>query len=176
MPLSAQRQDELFDVVDENDNIIGQETRGEVHRLGLKHRAVHIFIYNTDGDVLLQKRSPLKDVSPGKWTTACSGHVDAGETYDTAAVRELREELGIAIESIAALKYLSKYPPCEETGMEFVAAYAWVYSGAIEANPQEISATAWYSPKVLDREIIAHPERFARSFQWLWKQVRGANA
>ena len=74
---------------------IGQEHRSEVHRLGLKHRAVHMCCsYNTRGAVFLQKRSVTKDTWPGAWDSSASGHLDAGETYDACAVREVREELG----------------------------------------------------------------------------------
>lgn len=87
---------ELFDVVDEHDRVLRRETRAEVHRQRLLHRAVHILVFNARGEVYLQRRSAQKDTYPHRWTTSCSGHVDAGEDYDTAAVRELAEELGLA--------------------------------------------------------------------------------
>jgi len=86
---------ELFDVVDEQDRVVRQEARAEVHRLRLLHRAVHILVFNARGEVYLQRRSAKKDTYPNRWTTSCVGHVDAGEDYDTAAVRELAEELGL---------------------------------------------------------------------------------
>jgi isopentenyldiphosphate isomerase len=86
---------ELFDVVDEQDRVLRREARAEVHRQRLLHRAVHILVFNIRGEVYLQRRSAKKDTYPHRWTTSCSGHVDAGEDYDTAAVRELAEELGL---------------------------------------------------------------------------------
>ena len=85
---------EVFDVCDERDEIIGQKTRQEVHRLGLRHRAVHVLVFNARGEMFLQKRSMQKDCFPGKWDSSASGHLDCGEDYDACAVRELREELG----------------------------------------------------------------------------------
>jgi isopentenyldiphosphate isomerase len=89
--------DEIFDVVDEHDQVIRQETRREVHRRGLRHRAVHILIFNQRGQVFLQKRSMQNDSFPGAWDSSASGHLDTGEDYDACAVRELREEIGLEL-------------------------------------------------------------------------------
>jgi isopentenyldiphosphate isomerase len=72
---------EYFDEVDENDRVLGVITREEAHKKNIRHRAVHVFVQNTRGQWLLQRRSSGKDLDPLKWTTSCSGHVDAGETY-----------------------------------------------------------------------------------------------
>ena len=69
--------DEIFDVVDEADEVVGTETRREVHRRKLLHRAVHILIYNSKGEIFLQKRSMSKDSCPGLWDSSASGHVDS---------------------------------------------------------------------------------------------------
>ena len=71
--------DELLYEVDEHDAIIGPRTRGELHRLKLRHRAVHILLFNRRGEVFLQKRSASKDINPGLWDTSAAGHVDFGE-------------------------------------------------------------------------------------------------
>src|ERR1051325_4514503 len=89
--------EEIFDVVNERDEIIAQETRREVHRTGLKHRAVHVFVFNSRGEVFLQKRSMSKDSSPGLWDSSASGHLDCGEDYDACVVREMREEIGLNV-------------------------------------------------------------------------------
>ena len=89
--------EEIFDVVNERDEVIGQQSRSEVHRLGLMHRAVHVLVFNAAGQVFLQKRSMKKDRQPGLWDSSASGHVDSGEDYDACAVRELREEIGLQL-------------------------------------------------------------------------------
>src|SRR5436189_1813515 len=89
--------EEIFDVVNERDEVIGQECRSEVHRLGLRHRAVHVLIFNQRGEVFLQKRSMQKDTFPGAWDSSASGHLDRGEGYDDCALRELQEELGVVL-------------------------------------------------------------------------------
>src|ERR1041384_5371864 len=89
--------EEIFDVVNDKDEVIGQQTRSEVHRLGLPHRAIHVLVFNSRGQIFLQKRSMTKDRQPGLWDSSASGHLDRGEDYDSSAVRELREEIGLAL-------------------------------------------------------------------------------
>src|SRR5258708_25071344 len=89
--------DEIFDVVNDRDEVIGQACRAEVHRTGLKHRAVHLLIFNARGEIFLQKRSLKKDNFPGVWDSSSSGHLDQGEAYDACVLREVWEELGIKL-------------------------------------------------------------------------------
>ena len=92
--MTARVSQELLDVVDFEDRVTGVKMRGEVHAQGLMHRAVHVLVFNSAGQLFLQKRSMTKDESPGQWDTSAAGHVDSGETYLECAVRELAEELG----------------------------------------------------------------------------------
>src|SRR5258706_9314356 len=128
--------EEIFDVVNERDEVVGRETRREVHRTGLKHRAVHVFVFNSRGEVFLQKRSMSKDTHPGVWDSSASGHLDSGEDYDTCAVREVHEELGFRL-NCAPLRVL-KIDPCEDTGQEFVRVYKCESEGPFVLHPEEI--------------------------------------
>ena len=76
--------DERFDIVDASDRVIGSAPRSEIHARGLLHRAVHLWLHDPAGRILLQRRSLSKDREPGKWTSSVSGHVNTGEEYDTA--------------------------------------------------------------------------------------------
>lgn len=172
METSAQNPNEIFDVVDENDCVIGQATRAEVHRKKLFHRAVHILVSDADGNVILQKRSLAKDTAPGLLSTSCAGHVDAGETYDSAARRELEEELGIPPRETKNLKFLFAMPPQEQLGWEFIRVYRLNYAGTLKPNPAEIDSLAAFSPENIDREIRERPEIFAESFRLVWKKFR----
>lgn len=87
---------EYFEIVDENDEVIGKALRSDCHgNPSLIHRTAHVVVYGSDGRILLQKRSMSKDIQPGKWDTAVGGHLDPGENYLQAAVREMSEELGV---------------------------------------------------------------------------------
>ncbi|MCL5410407.1 MAG: NUDIX domain-containing protein [Patescibacteria group bacterium] len=87
---------EYFDVLDESGNFTGKKaTREEVHRKGLWHRVAHIWIVNSKGEVLIQKRASDKDSYPNMWAMSCEGHVSAGQEPMQGALRELKEELGI---------------------------------------------------------------------------------
>src|SRR5207248_10342261 len=96
--------DERFPIVDKNDRILRSASRSEVHGNNLRHRAVHILIFNPVGEVYLQQRSRWKDRHPLKWDSSAAGHVIATESYDDTAQRELKEELGISV----ALKKIVK--------------------------------------------------------------------
>lgn len=87
---------ELFPLCDEEGNVIGSATRGECHSGSkLLHPVVHLHVFNPQGELYLQKRPAWKDIQPGKWDTACGGHVDLGENVEMALRREVQEELGI---------------------------------------------------------------------------------
>lgn len=96
---------ELLDVVDENDEIIGQDTREDIHKQGLLHREVYVILYDHQKQALFQLRSQSRDTNPGKLTVSASGHVDLGSTYNETAVKELKEELGLSLK-IDDLKFL----------------------------------------------------------------------
>lgn len=88
--------EEMFPVVDENGTIISAATRGECHNGSkLLHPVVHLHVFNSKGEIYLQKRPAWKDIQPGKWDTAVGGHVDLGESVEMALKREVEEELGI---------------------------------------------------------------------------------
>ncbi|WP_309382275.1 NUDIX hydrolase [Cerasicoccus frondis] len=163
---------EIFDIVDEQDTVIGQAPRSRVHAQGLRHRAVHILVWNSQKQLFLQKRSMNKDQMPGVWTTSCSGHVDSGEDYNIAAVRELGEELGIMIPDASKLELLFKHPACRYTGEEFVQVYKLTWDGDMTLDPEEIDSGAWYAPDELDAFIRADRRNYAPSFRLIWGIVR----
>ncbi len=161
--------EELFDIVNINDEVIGQERRSEVHRLGLRHRAVHVLVFNSNGDLFLQKRSMKKDCHPGVWDSSASGHLNAGEAYDACAVRELAEELGCHPERPPVRIF--KIDACPETGQEFVWVYRCRADGPFTLHPEEIDDGAWYSPATLTPWMEDHPEEFASALPLIWRHL-----
>ena len=161
---------EWFDVVDEEDRVVGRELRSVVHGQGLRHRAVHILVRDPNGRILLQKRSTTKDMNPRKWDSSASGHLVAGETYDQAAVRELKEELDIALESLPAPCF--KLPASEQTEQEFIQVYCLSWSGEIHPNQEEIERVDWFFPEEIDRWIAERPKDFVPAFLLIWQKYR----
>ena len=167
--------EEIFDVVNERDEVIGRATRREVHARGLRHRAVHMLVFNARGEVFLQKRSMLKDTARGKWDSSSSGHLDSGEDYDACAVRELREEIGLNLPDRTATgasqpRRLFKIDACAETGWEF----CWVYhcrnEGPFQLHPDEIETGGWFAPEKVSGWVAENPQDFASAFRLVWEK------
>ena len=160
--------EEIFDLVNERDEVIGQAPRREVHARGLWHRAVHVLVFNARGQVFLQKRSMKKDTAAGKWDSSSSGHLDQGEDYDACAVREVREEIGLILS--APPRRLFKVDACHATGQEF----AWVYrlesEGPFTLHPEEIECGDWFTPARITDWIAQSPQDFAGAFVLIWKK------
>jgi len=127
---------EYLDVVDANNNIIDKDTRANIHKKNLFHRAVHIIVLNSQGEIFIQRRNPTKDTYPDYWDVSSAGHLNVGENYDDAARRELKEELGI---EKVHLEYLGEVKGSKETDFEFIKIFKCIYNGKIEINKDEIS-------------------------------------
>lgn len=137
--------EELFDIVDAEDKVIGQAPRSRCHGdPTLVHRVAHVLVFDRAGRLLLQKRSGTKDVQPGKWDTSVGGHLDPGEDYLSAAVREMREELGV---SDIPLTFLYRYPLRNEVESENVATYLACHAGPFAFCPREIDAVRFWTPE-----------------------------
>lgn len=166
---AGQKASEVFDVVNERNEVIGQETRGEVHKRKLLHRAVHIFVINSRGKIYLQQRSHLKDVSPLKWDSSAAGHLDAGESYAASAIRELNEEIGIEVTST---ELAAEIPVGDNTDHEFVELRLAKHDGPIRCLPEEIATGEWFIPEDIDAWVEARPQDFAKGFVTCWKAWR----
>ena len=166
----GQNLDELFDVVDEQDRVTGQLARREVHRLKLRHRAVHLLVVNRAGHIFLHQRSMQKDLFPGVWDSSAAGHVGAGEDYDGTAERELAEELGCR--PARAPQPLFKIEAREETGQEFVWVYRVDADGPFTLQPDEIERGDWFSPEAIDRWVAERPHEIAPAFLYIWPKAR----
>ena len=153
--------EEVFDVVDERDQVIDSKRRDEVHVNNLRHRAVHIWIVNARGELLLQKRSPWKHNYPDLWCSSTAGHVDSGESYEEAGHRELGEEIGIDCK----LTKFWKIDASPETGHEFIEFYIGTSEGPFRFAPGEVETGAFF-PIDQIREWVKHtPEDFTPVFK-----------
>lgn len=168
----GQGDDEMLAVVDDHDNVIGAERRDVIHRDGLKHRAVHIFALNKNGEIFLQKRSRLKDKCPGLWDSSAAGHVDAGEEYEACAARELGEELGLFDHDVREVGKLGAHA---NTGWEHVRLYATLAQGKVKFPCVEIEYGQWFSMELIDQWVAKVPEDFAPGFIACWHVWKEAN-
>jgi len=161
---------ELFDVVDDDDRVFGRMRRDDVHRWQLRHRAAHVLVVNSHGEVFVQRRSTLKECAPGLWDTSVAGHVQSGETYAACAVRELAEEIGLPPATpLCQVGYLEASP---DTGWEFVAVFLCRSDGPLVLCPEEIADGRWTSPETLAQWMIDRPEEFTTTFRLIGARSR----
>jgi isopentenyldiphosphate isomerase len=128
-------EDELLEIVDFEGRVLRLAPRSEIHgNPALLHRVVHVLVFNSKGELLLQKRSMLKNVAPGKWDTSVGGHVEPGESIRNAALREMQEELGITYEP----DFLYSYTHTNHYETEIVYTFSCIHDGSVSFNKNEI--------------------------------------
>lgn len=139
---------ELFPIVDEDGNILGAISRGDAHS-GSKvlHPVVHLHVFNSKGDLYLQKRPHWKDIQPDKWDTAIGGHIDLGENVEQALKREVREELGI---SDFQPESLGHYVFESLKERELVYVHKTIYDGEVMPNTEELAGGRFWSKKEIE--------------------------
>ncbi len=152
---------EWLDVVDTQDVVLTQRTRRDVHALGLAHRAVSVLIFNSQGHLLIQERSQHKDQDPGRYSPSASGHVDAHECYESAASRELLEEVGLT----ATLTWVHTLPASPETHLEFTGVFTGHSDATPAPDPLEVASVRWVDPPSLVADMKAHPQNYTSSFR-----------
>ena len=135
--------DEMFPLVDEQGNIIGAITRGEAHDGSKKlHPVVHLHVFNSKGEIYLQKRPAWKDIQPSKWDSACGGHIDLGEDVKTSLKREVREELGI---TDFTPQDMGHYVFESAREKELVYVHKTIYNGDIQPSKEELDGGRFWS-------------------------------
>lgn len=162
--------DERFDIVDASDRVIGSAPRSAIHARGLRHRAVHLWLYDPAGRILLQRRSLSKDREPGKWTSSVSGHVNSGEEYDAAMLREIPEEIGVPAKSCRDFGRVGYFSACPETDQEFVWLYRAVHDGPFQPDPSEVAGLEWFPVHQLEAKIQKQPQEFSSCLLHLWER------
>lgn len=148
--MNCDNNEEIFPVVDPSGTVVGQATRGECHGGSmLLHPVVHLHVFNSRGELYLQKRPAWKDIQPGRWDTAVGGHVDYGETIAEALRREVREELGITeftSEAVAVYEFRS------ERERELVYVYRAVCDGPVRPS-DELDGGRFWSPQEIRENL-----------------------
>jgi 8-oxo-dGTP pyrophosphatase MutT (NUDIX family) len=138
----AAPQDEIVAIVDKENNVTGTAPRSEMREKGLPHRATYILVFNSKGELFVQKRTPVKDIYPGYYDVATGGVVMAGESYDESAARELQEEMGI---QGVSLTHLFDFYHQDVSNRVWGRAYSCVYDGEIVLQEEEVESGGFCS-------------------------------
>ena len=150
---------EYLDIVNEADQVVGRASKEDIYAQKLWHRIVHVLIFNEHGEIALQLRSRECSYCPLHWSTSVGGHVQSGETYEAAALREYREELGVNshLEPVEKILFTTNH------GLKkFLLVFRTIYTGAFAPRPQEVEQVAFFSKNKIQDMIRAgekfHPE------------------
>lgn len=163
---------EWLDIVDDQDRVIGRDTRAGVHAHRYFHRSSHILLFNSRGEVFVQLRSMNKDSGPGLWDISAAGHVDSGESYLDCAVRELYEELGVTVNADDLVE-LGKLAPDVRTGFEFTKVYSLCSDQPLVLQAEEIDDGRWLKPEALVEWMTDSGEQFTAALKLIWPMAAG---
>ena len=154
---------EYFDIVDERDKVIGTASRLQCHRSpNLIHRSVHIFVFNSQKQLFVQKRGENTDMHPNLLCSSAAGHVTAGDDYGKTAFRELKEELGIEPEMVVPV-FEIKLNDGKQT--EFVTLFFCYHNGKVEPNTKELGGGEFRNIKDIKENIEANGDEFTPFFK-----------
>ena len=150
---------EFLDIIDQNDNVIGKAEKKEIYTKKLRHRIVHVLIFNNEDKMLLQQRGQNSNYLPLGWSTSVGGHVTSGESYEEADIRETKEEVGITEKMNLLHKIIYKDP------REFdkhLAIYKIIYNGPFTLHPHEVEKVNFFTIPEIKAKIsngeLFHPE------------------
>ncbi|ECC3466080.1 isopentenyl-diphosphate Delta-isomerase [Salmonella enterica subsp. enterica] len=159
-------------LIDRNDNIIGSFGKTLTHKKGILHRAVSVYIINSEGKILLQQRAKNKYHSGGLWSNTCCTHPRPGEEIMSAAKRRLKEEMGIEC------NLLSLFPLYYNVDVgngfrehEITHVFYGVCSDIPVLNPEEAASFSYTSPDNIIHEIKKHPEKFTEWFKFCFPEI-----
>lgn len=170
--------DELIDIVDENNNLTGeQKMKSEAHRDGSWHRAAHIWIYNSKGEVLLQLRNGSKDLGPNTWDVSVAGHIGAEEEPIISALREIQEEIGLGVkaEDLELYKIITeKMKYKEKENNEFHYVYFLKYDRNIndlKIQEEELEKIEFVPIKAIEEELKENPKKYFPHDRSYWDEM-----
>ena len=161
-------------LVDEQGNELGLMGKTEAHQKGILHKAISVIIFNSKGQMLLQQRAFTKYHWAGIWSNTCCSHPRQGETFEQAAKRRLKEELGIETELNKQFYFIYKAKD-EKSGLT-EHEYDWVFTGkfdeSFEYNTHEINAIKWLTKNELDTDMKLNPDKYSFWFPIILENMR----
>jgi isopentenyldiphosphate isomerase len=151
--------EEMLTEVDKNNTVLGLKPRSHFKDANHFNRASYLILFNTKGEIILEKRSTKKKLYPGKLTFTVAGHV-SDETYEQCIQREMQEELQIDI----PVKKLFMFKFSNEINKGFYTVFSGITDSKLHPDPKEISELVCFEPSLLEQEIKEHPEKFSPPF------------
>ncbi len=165
--------DELLQLVDSSGRPAGSAQRSVCHgNPELIQAVVHLYLFDSQGRLYLQKRSRNKDTCPGLWDSSVGGHLGSGESAAHALEREVREELGIALGDLRDLEPLPGYLTRTDWESEYVFPFRAAFDGEPRPNPEEIEEGRFEPPEVIRERIARQPELFTPHFRIALARLR----
>lgn len=159
-------------MVNAANEVVGIASRQEIHRRGLMHRSVHVFLFNGQGDLFIQRRGKEKDRYPLRYDSSAAGHVGVGEPCDRCAERELLEELGVS----PPLFRLALFAACAELGWEHVVLYKATTDAPLKLNRREVDGGLFLPLPEIERRLARERELFTPDFihlfSWYVRRIR----
>lgn len=143
-----------MDIVNENDEIVGRDTRKHIHDTHKIHRGTHVIILNSKGEVLIQKRSLSKDYYPGYYDISVGAQVASGESYEECAQRELAEELGCPAATLVPIAYYDAFSPRQREKRKV---FLFSHDGPFRIDPDEVEEIEFVSQEHLARALAERP-------------------
>jgi isopentenyl-diphosphate delta-isomerase len=159
-------------LVNEKDEPVGVMDKMEAHQKGLLHRAFSVFIFDSKGRMLLQRRAAGKYHGAGLWTNACCSHPFPGETTEAAAQRRLQEELGFvtSLKEVFAFTYKADVEN-DLVEHEYDHVFVGEHNGSIEANKDEVAAHSYKEMKALKLDLLQRPQDFTSWFKLAFPRI-----
>jgi isopentenyl-diphosphate delta-isomerase len=165
---------EILEIVDKDNQLTGKTgKRGEMHKKGIMHRTVNVFVFGPKG-VLLQKRSAKRYMNPLAWDVSTAEHLKPGETYCQGAARGLKEELGIDVQPVrirGPFLYKHDVPERKLIDREFSELYRADYDGKIKFDKEEVAEARFFDPEEIKKMIRKNPGQFTPWFLIDWKYM-----
>ncbi|WP_051617284.1 NUDIX hydrolase [Desulfonatronovibrio hydrogenovorans] len=159
---------EYIEAVDSSNRPLAVLPRAEVHRQGLFHRTVIVLVYDRDHRLLIQKRHRSKSLYPGRWDLSATGHLKAGESATDGAMRELREEVGVAPK---ALRLATIINGSSETNFEFIYLFnAGRVKFSPSPNPEEVEETMFIDRDDMESLVSEFPDILTPGLVYFWRR------
>ncbi|MBP6920999.1 NUDIX domain-containing protein [Candidatus Gracilibacteria bacterium] len=157
---------EILNIINIDDQIIGQATREAIYAENHMHRIVHVMVRDIAGRFLFQVRSPTVQFRPLYWSTSAGGHVQAGETYEEAARREMEEEIGVIVGDIREMGTFYY----ERDGIrKYLGVFEYILDQELNIG-EEVSSVEFFSPDEAHALITTH-EKIHPELKFLWEKL-----